>query len=118
MNNELQLPTSIANFVKAVNEHNSSDFLAVFAENAIIIDEGHKYKGINSIKSWNDEKNIGAMITLKPLKLNERDDKSILTAEVDGNFDKTGLPDPFIMDLHFTIKNNQILSLSYHFVGE
>ena len=31
----------------------------------------------------------------------DRDGKTIVTAELDGNLDKTGLPDPFYTDFHF-----------------
>lgn len=118
MSNKLNIPPPIADFVKAVNEHNAEAFLAVFAENAVIIDEGHKYQGIAAIKEWNDEKNIGANITLRPIETTERDGETILTAEVDGDFDKTGLPDPFLMDLYFTLGENSITKLTYHLAGE
>ena len=118
MNNELQIKKPISDFVKAVNEHNNKAFLAVFAENAVITDEGHKYQGIAAIKDWDEEKNIGANITLSPIEITERNGKTILTAEVDGNFDKTGLPDPFLMDLYFTHDENLISALEYRLAGK
>lgn len=30
---------------------------------------------------------------------------TIVTAKVDGDFDKTGLPDPLLLDFHFTVAN-------------
>ena len=118
MNKELHITKPIADFVKAINERNSDDFLAVFTDSAVITDEGHEYQGIDAIKEWNDEKNIGAEITLSPLDLSDRDGKTCLTAEVDGNFDKTGLPDPFLMDLYFTLEENLITALEYRLAGK
>ena len=118
MNNELHMQPPIADFVKAVNEHNNKAFLAVFAENAVITDEGNEYQGIAAIKEWNAEKNIGANITLSPTEITERNGKTVLTAEVDGNFDKTGLPDPFLMDLYFTHDENLISALEYRLAGK
>lgn len=118
MNNELQLAKPIGDFVKAVNEHKNEDFLAVFAETAIITDEGHQYQGIAEIKDWNDKKNIGANITMRLVETTERDGKTILTVEMDGNFDKTGLPDPFLMDLYFTLDKNLIIGLEYRLAGK
>ena len=112
------MPPPIADFVKAVNEHSNEAFLAVFAENAVITDEGHKYQGIAAIKDWDDEKNIGANITMNPAEITERGGKTVLTAEMDGNFDKTGLPDPFLMDLHFTLEENLISALEYRLAGK
>ena len=118
MNNELHIPPPIADFVKAVNEHNNEAFLAVFAENAVITDEGHKYQGIAAIKDWDDEKNTGANITMSPVEITERAGKIILTSEMDGNFDKTGLPVPFLMDLYFTHDENLISALEYRLAGK
>ena len=118
MNNELFIPPPIADFVKAVNEHSSEAFLAVFAANAVITDDAHKYQGIAAIKDWDDEKNIGANITMNPIEIAEGDGKTVLTAEMDGNFDKTGLPDPFLMDLYFTHDENLISALEYRLAGK
>ena len=118
MSKQIQLTRVIADFVNAVNEHNTAAFLTVFAENAIIFDEGHEYQGIAAIEEWNAEKNIGAKITLGPVDVTDRAGSVILTAEVDGNFDKTGLPDPFLMDLHFTVDKDRITSLKYSLAGE
>ena len=118
MNNELPIKKPISDFVTAVNEHNNKAFLAVFAENAVITDEGNEYQGIGAIKDWDDEKNTGANITLSPIEITERNGKTILTAEVDGNFDKTGLPDPFLMDLYFTHDENLISALEYRLAGK
>ena len=118
MNEELHITKPIADFIKAINEHNTDAFLAVFTEEAVITDEGHEYRGIAAIKEWNDEKNIGAKITLSPVETTDRDGKTILTTKVDGNFDKTGLPDPFLMDLYFTLDENLITALKYRLTGE
>ena len=118
MNNELRIKKPISDFVRAINEHNTNAFLSVFSESAIITDEGHEYHGIATIKEWNAEKNIGANITLNPIEITERNGKTILTAEVDGNFDKTGLPDPFLMDLYFTHDENLISALEYRLAGK
>jgi hypothetical protein len=44
-------------------------------------------------------------------------DKAIVTVRVDGDFDKTGLPDPFLMDFHFII-DIRIAALNIRLVGE
>jgi hypothetical protein len=118
MNDGLPITRPIADFVRAVNEGDTGAFLAVFTENAIITDEGHQYHGITAIKEWSDDKNIGAEISLSPVAAVERGGNTILTVKVDGNFDKTGLPDPFLMDLYFTIDKNLIAALEYRLAGE
>lgn len=118
MNDGLPITRPIADFVRAINERDTDAFLAVFTENAVITDEGHQYHGITAIREWVDEKNIGSAFTLSPVETVERTGKTILTVEVDGNFDKTGLPDPFMMDLYFTIHEKLITALEYRLAGE
>jgi hypothetical protein len=118
MSKELQISQSIAAFIEATNAHNTDEFLATLTDNAVITDEGQKYRGMAAIKSWSDEKYIGAKVTLEIVEVVNRNGKAIVTVKVDGNFDKTGLPDPFVMDLHFVVNGEKITALSFHLVGE
>ncbi len=110
----MKIPKPIATFIEATNKHNSQEFLNVIADTAVIHDEGHDYHGISEIKGWSDEKVFGAEVTLVPLKIIEQHGNAIITIKIDGNFDKTGLPDPFIMDFHFMIDSDKISGLSIH----
>ena len=108
----MKIPQPIAAFIQATNTHNTDKFLATLTDSAVISDEGHDYRGIAAIKEWSDEKLIGAKVTLEPIKTVKKDGNIIVTAKIDGNFDKTGLPDPFQMDFHFTIDSNKVVALS------
>lgn len=118
MNKQLPLPQSIEAFIQATNRHDPDEFLATLTEEAVITDEGRDHRGITAIKEWSEEIYIGAKVTLEPLKAINRDGKTIVTARVDGNFDKTGLPDPFLMDFHFTVDETKIAALSIRLPGE
>jgi len=117
MSKELKMPQSIAVFIKATNAHSSEGFLSMLTENAVIKDEGQEYRGIAAIKKWSDEKYIGAKVTLDAVDLMNGDGKAIVTLRVDGDFDKTGLPDPFLMDFHFTLDTNKISALDIRMPG-
>jgi len=118
MPQELQIRRPILAFIEAINAHNTEDFLATLTDSAVITDEGQDYRGLTAIKEWSDEKCIGARVTLKIIGVIDREGKAIVAAEVDGNFDKTGLPDPFIMDFHFIVDGNKIASLNIRLAGE
>jgi hypothetical protein len=109
-NNEL--PQSIATFIEATNAHNTEGLLETFTRSAVITDEGQEYRGIAAIREWSDEKNIGAKVILDVVDLVNSDGKTIVTVKVDGDFDKTGLPDPFLMDFYFTIDTIKIAALN------
>ena len=118
MSKELRLPQSINTFIEATNAHNTDEFLATLTESAVITDEGQAYRGMGAIKEWSDEKYIGAKVTLEVVDLMNSNGKTIVTLKVDGNFDKTGLPDPFLMDFHFTMDTNKIAALDIRLPGE
>lgn len=118
MSKELQIPPAIAAFIAATNAHNTDEFLATLTDSAAITDEGQEYRGMAAIKAWSDEKYVGAKVTLDIVEVVNRGDKTIVTVKVDGNFDKTGLPDPFLMDFHFTTDTKRIAALNIRLVGE
>jgi hypothetical protein len=44
--------------------------------------------------------------------------ENFTTAKMDGNIDKMGIPDPFYMDLHFTVEANRIAVLDFRLAGD
>jgi hypothetical protein len=113
MRPELFIPEPIKSAIKAANDHNTSSFLSNFAETAILTDEGQEYRGIEAIKKWSDEKLIGANVTFEIIDIRTSGHNSVVTAEIDGDFDKTGLPDPFVMALHFATFGSRIERLEF-----
>jgi len=118
MNNNLLIPEPIKSAVKAANEHDTNSFLSNFVETAVLTDEDQEYHGIEAIRKWSDEKLIGANVTFVITDIKSSGDKTVVTAEVDGGFDKTGLPDPFVMSLHFVTFGSKIKHLSFHLPEE
>ncbi len=113
-----ELPRSIEAFIQATNKHDRDKLLATLTDDAVVTDEGHNYRGITAIKYWSDEKYIGAKVTLDPIGAVNRAGKTVVTVEVDGSFDKTGLPDPFLMDFHFILEGPKIAALNIRLSGE
>lgn len=118
MNNNLLIAEPIKAAVKAANDHDTKSFLSNFVETAVLTDEGQEYHGIDAIRKWNDEKLIGANVTFVITGIKSSGDQTIVTAEVDGDFDKTGLPDPFVMALHFVTEGSKIKHLSFRLPEE
>jgi hypothetical protein len=111
----MKIAKPIAAFLEAVNKHNSDALLSVISNTAIVHDEGKDYHGITEIKQWSDEKVFAANVTLEPISTRKQNGKTIVTAKVYGSFDKTGLPDPLLLDFHFSNNANQVTALSIHF---
>jgi hypothetical protein len=104
----LTLPKVAAEYVRATNDHDAAGFIAGFAENAVVQDAGQEHRGIAAIKAWSDREIMGAKVTLDVLDVNHRDGQVVITTRVDGNFDRTGLPDPVIIDHQMTVKDDKI----------
>jgi hypothetical protein len=118
MKTDLFIPEPIESAVKAANDHDATGFLSNFAESAVLTDEGQEYHGIVAIKKWSDEKLIGANVTFDITDITNSGNSSVVTAEVDGDFDKTGLPDPFVMALHFVTSGSKIERLAFRLPEE
>ena len=111
----MKMSNTISNFIKAFNDHDTNILLGFLSDEAVIHDEGHEYRGIPEIRKWYDEKAVVPGVTLEPVRAVEMNGITIVTAKVDGNFDKTGLPNPLEMDFNFTIDATRVSGLSIHF---
>ena len=111
------LPAIAAAYVRATNAHDSAAFIACFSENAVVNDAGREFRGIAAIQAWSDREIMDAQVTLKVLDVVESDGGTTITTEVDGNFDRTGLPDPLHIDHQMTIEGGSITRLTCRLAG-
>jgi len=99
-------------YVQSVNAHDPETFIGLFADDAIVNDAGREFRGRPAIKSWSDREVFGANVTLEVLDQTDRDDESSITTQVDGTFDRTGLPDPVIIIQQITTQGDKIVGLT------
>lgn len=107
-----KLPQPVAAFFHAANGLDLDAFIANFTNNAILIDGTHEYSGINAIKEWSETDVFAAKVKYEVTNTVQRDQEIVVTARVDGNFDKTGLPDPLMLDHYFIITEGKISRLT------
>jgi hypothetical protein len=79
-----------------------------FALNAVVKDVGRKIRGIAAIKEWANQEIFAVNVTLDVRRVAARDGQTIVTVKIDGTFDRTGVPDPLLMDHCFTIGADKI----------
>ncbi len=109
--------TAVA-YVHAVNSHNPAAFIALFADSAVVQDVGKEIRGISAIGEWANQEIFAANVTFDVMGFVERGPDSIVTAVIDGNFPRAGLPDPLVMDLRITTDSGKIVGLQCDFAGE
>lgn len=100
----LPLPAPVASFVAAVNAYDSDAILQVFADDALVNDIRREFRGKPAIKRWVDREIVGPKVTLAVMEVREHYGDVIVTGQIDGEFDKTGLPDPLEMTFYFTLR--------------
>jgi ketosteroid isomerase-like protein len=103
-----QLPQPIATYVQATNAHDTDALLACFTADALVIDEGHEYRGTAEIKGWREKTNEQYQFTLDVTGIVEGDNETVVTSQVSGNFDGS----PIQLHYHFTLTGDKIAALS------
>ena len=108
----LQLPPTAEAYVRSINDHDRAAFDMLIAADAVVNDAGREFRGRAAIKAWSDREIFDAKVTLEVLSSTEQDGETVVTTKVDGNFDRTGLPDPVVIDHHLTVGGDRIVALT------
>jgi len=110
-NAPVTLPPPVAAFVEATNSFDLERLLATFADDALVNDQLRDYWGKAAIRGWAERDIIGERLTIAVTKVVRHYDNLIVTADIDGEFDKRGLPDPLVLAFYFTPHNDLIVQL-------
>lgn len=106
-------PTSLAEaFVASANAHDAETFLELFAEDAIVVDVGREIRGLKAIRDWSTREIFQANVTFQVRASSEEGNVTRLVVEVDGDFDRTGLPNPLVMTQTLTVSGDKIVRLA------
>ena len=104
----MNLPTVIADLVKAQDNFDSTAYASCFTETAVVFDEGKTHKGKAEIKNWIEKANREYQVTMTPLEYSET--KQTLKAEIAGTFPGS----PLVLTYHYEFKDKLIQSLEQH----
>jgi hypothetical protein len=105
------LPPLVAAYVEATNSFDLERLMATFAEDALVNDQLRDYWGKLAIREWAKRDIIGERLTMNVTKVINHYGNFIVTANVDGNYDKRGLPDPLVLAFYFTAQSDLIVQL-------
>jgi hypothetical protein len=110
-NAPVALPPLVAAYVEATNSFDLERLLATFAEDALVNDQLRDYWGKPAIREWAKHDIIGERLTMNVTKVINHYGNFIATANVDGNYDKRGLPDPLVLAFYFTPQSDLFVQL-------
>ena len=102
------LPRVISDHVAAHNNHDPDGLMATFAPDALLNDARREFVGRDAIRAWADKEIFGDNVTMQVERAFDQHGDIIVHARVDGDFDKSKLPDPVILSYYFSVRNNLI----------
>jgi hypothetical protein len=101
----------VAAYINATNALDLRALLATFADDALVNDQLQNYWGKAAIAEWAARDIIGTRLTMYVVDVLKHYEHVTVTAHVDGDFDKRGLPDPLVLTFHFSPRGAQIVQL-------
>ena len=103
----VKLTKPIEDYFRAANAHDSALLDECFTEDAVVLDEGHEYHGLEEIKAWNEETSKRYALTLEVLSAKEEEHQTFVAALASGNFEGS----PAAIDFRFTVEQQKITCL-------
>jgi hypothetical protein len=101
----------VAAFVRSTNAGDLEGLMAVFSDDAMVNDDLQERWGKAAIRKWAEEEFIGQRVTIFAVKCVERHRVVTVTAYVDGDFDRRGLPYPLVLTFYFSMDGNDVIQL-------
>jgi len=103
-----RLPELLASYYAAVNARDNERVLGLFAEDAVVKDEGKDHRGRDAIRSWMHEttRKYGP-IAVEPTAVAENGRSTIVTSTVSGDFKGS----PAHLRYTFTLEQQSIARL-------
>ena len=112
---DLSLPGPIITYLRAVNAGAKEEFATSFADDAVVVDVNRELRGLDAITDWAGTDIFGAHLHFDVLDVTERPGRTIVRVKIDGTFNRTGLPDPLVMNHEFKVAEGKITALRIGF---
>lgn len=106
-----ELPAPVDTFVRATNSGNLEVLLTTFVDDALVNDQLCDHWGKEAIREWAIRDVVGEQLAIHVVSNADHYGHCILTAHVDGNFDRRGLPEPLVLVFYFSMYRDKIVQL-------
>src|ERR1700757_3262342 len=107
-----ELPAIVAEHIAAVNAFDTERIVATFAPDAYVNDNRREIWGTESIRAFMAKEFVGDRVTMEVLEVVDHYGDILVRARYDGTYDKTNLPENFVMTSYFGIREGRIISLT------
>ena len=106
-----ETPHAVQRFVKAMNAFDLEAMLAEFHPDALVNDQLREFWGVDAIRRWATKEIVGDHVTLAVQDTRHNHGLVSLTGKGDGDYDKTGLPDPLVLTFYFALADEKFAQL-------
>jgi hypothetical protein len=93
----------VAELFAAIDEFDTDAIMDTFAEDALVNDARREFWGKDAIRPWVEGEIVGDKVTIEVAGAVQHDGLTIVQGVYDGEYDKTGLPDPLILTHYMTL---------------
>ncbi|MEU1600311.1 nuclear transport factor 2 family protein [Streptomyces sp. NPDC005708] len=105
-------PPPVWQYFAAMNAFDSDALVALFPEDGLVNDIRREFWGPASIRRWVEREITGdKVVATRYTEVKEHYGDVIVSAVVDGEYDKTGVPDPLVLTFYFTLRGEKIARL-------
>ena len=95
----IKLPTPIGAFFEAESRNDAQALSQTFAEDGVVLDEGHVIQGFAAIQHWLAETRKKYQHTVEPLASETKGDETVVTCRLTGSFPGSPIKVRFIFKL-------------------
>jgi len=105
------LPAPVQGYIDASNAFDTDAVTAWFAADALVNDARREFYGTDAIRRWLDREVIGDKVTMEVTSTFDHRGDIVVNGLMDGDYDKTGLPERLILTHYFTLEDDRIVRL-------
>jgi ketosteroid isomerase-like protein len=105
------LPRVVADHVAAHNKPDPELLMATLAPDALVNDARREFLGHAAIRAWADKEIFGDHVTMDVQRAFDQHGDIVVHARIEGDFDKTNLPDPVVLTYYFSLRDDLITQL-------
>jgi hypothetical protein len=109
--NDANLPAPVAAYIAASNAFDIEALMATFSEDALVNDHRNEFPDRKAVRDWAQREIVNDRVTMKVTGWTRRDSSAAVNAVIDGDFDKTGLPDRLELTFYFSFDSGRINQL-------
>lgn len=104
----MTLPPPVSAYIAATNQSDIEALMATFAADALVNDHRNEFANRDAIRDWAQREIVGDRVTMQVADATCRGNTVAVNAILDGNYDKTGLPDPLMLTFYFSVSGDHI----------